>query len=437
MAESFSEYSQFQESRPIDNLLSVPVMVEETGLSSSMLEDIVARQLLESGVVDLSSLSHSTALASRVVQTVLEHLRADARIEVLGSRDGSASLRYSLTDAGRKFAADARGRSTYIGPAPVSESQYRALINEQSVHDLKVTQVEIREAYRDVVIKPQLQDKLGAAMHSGKAMFIYGPAGTGKTFLCSRLIRLLQTPVFIPHAIAIGDSIVRVYDGAVHEAIESAGSSTTPWIADRVDPRFVYCKRPFIVSGGELTLDLLEIRRDDVSGQYIAPLQMKATHGIYMIDDLGRQKMSTDALFNRWIVPMESGVDYLNLDSGGRLELPFDVILIFSTNLQPEDVSDPAFQRRIGHKIGFEYCDEQSYAEIWRQECLKRGVECDDQLIHFAIHDLHGRHGRPMLACHPRDLIGMTLDFSRFTDGYDRLSFEGLEMAWDNLFCIS
>lgn len=433
MANSFSEYSQIQESRRIDNLLSVPVMPEETGLSSSMLEDIVARQLLESGVVDLASLSLSTALVSRVVQTILERMRADARVEVLGSRDGSASLRYSLTDAGRKFASDARGRSTYIGPAPVSESQYRALIQEQAVRDLTVTQREMREAYGDIVIKPELQDKLGAAMHSGKAMFIYGPAGTGKTFICSRLIRLLQTPVFIPHAIAIGDSIVRVYDGAVHELVESSENST-PWIADRVDPRFVFCKRPFIVSGGELTLDLLEIRRDDVSGQYIAPLQMKATHGIYMIDDLGRQKMPTDALFNRWIVPMESGVDYLNLDSGGRLELPFDVILIFSTNLLPEDVSDPAFQRRIGHKIGFEYCDEQSYAEIWRQECHKRGVECDDQLIHFAIHDLHGRHERPMLACHPRDLIGMTLDFSRFADGHDRISFEGLEMAWKNLF---
>ena len=436
MTENYSAYTQSNESAHYGNLVSVPVMPEETGLSSSMLEDIVARQLLESGIVDLPSLSFSTALASRVLQTILDHMRADARVEILGSRDGSASLRYSLTDAGRKFASDARGRSSYVGPAPVSESQYIALIQEQAVRHLTVTQTEMREAYQDVVIKPQLQDKLGAAMHSGKAMFIYGPAGTGKTFLCSRLIRLLQTPVFIPHAIAVGDSIVRIFDGAVHEVVELAENST-PWIADRVDPRFVYCKRPFIVSGGELTMDLLEIRRDEVSGQYIAPLQMKATHGIYMIDDLGRQKMSTDALFNRWIVPMESGVDFLNLDSGGRLELPFDVILIFSTNLLPEDVSDPAFQRRIGHKIGFEYCDEQSYAEIWRQECAKRGVECEEQLIHFAIHDLHGRHGRPMLACHPRDLIGMTLDFSRFTDGHDRISFEGLEMAWDNLFCIS
>lgn len=436
MTNSYSEPSYVDNTLGPGNLVSVPVLPSETGLSMSMLEDIVARQLLESGVTDLASLSFSTALSSRVLQTIVDTMRADARVEVLGSRDGSASLRYSLTDAGRKFASDARGRSSYVGPAPVSESQYRSLIQAQSVHDLKVTRTEMREAYQDVVIKPALQDKLGAAMHSGKAMFIYGPAGTGKTFLCSRLIRLLQTPVFIPHAIVVGDSIVRVYDGAVHEVYEQVENST-PWIADRVDPRFIYCRRPFIVSGGELTLDLLEIRRDEASGQFSAPLQMKATHGIYMIDDLGRQKMSTDALFNRWIVPMESGVDYLNLDSGGRLELPFDVILIFSTNLLPEDVSDPAFQRRIGHKIGFDYCDEQSYAEIWRQECFKRGVECDEQMIHFAIHELHGRHDRPMLACHPRDLIGLTLDFSRFTDGYDRISVEGLELAWENLFAVS
>jgi len=415
--------------------IATPLTVADSGLSQGMLEDIVARQLFESGVLDILALETSTALSNRLLETLLGAMRADARVEVKGPATGEASnsLRYSLTDGGRQFAIEARERSGYVGPAPISENTYKALTQQQSVHNLSVTSEEVREAFRDVVIETQLQDKLGAAMHSGKAILIYGPAGAGKTFICSHLTRLLKTPVYIPHAVAVGDSIVRVYDSSVHAPLPAANDRSA-WLSDRPDPRLVLCERPYVVSGGELSMDLLEIRRDAATNQYIAPLQMKATHGIYMIDDLGRQKMPTDELFNRWIVPMESGIDYLNLDSGSRLELPFDVILIFSTNLLPEDVSDPAFQRRIGHKIEFNHCDPGSYTEIWLQECQRRGVHCDDQLIQFAIQELHSRDEIPMLACHPRDLIGMTLDYSRYLEGQDRLSYEGLELAWNNYF---
>lgn len=417
-----------------DTLVPTPLSIEDSGLSKSLLEDIVARQLFESGVLDIGGLSVSTALSSRLLDIILNLMRADARVEVLGPDSSSPnSLRYDLTDAGRRFAREARERSGYVGPAPISENQYRNLIEQQSVHDARITKADMQQVYSDVVIQPKLLDQLGAALHSGKAIFIYGPAGTGKTFLCSRLIQLLKTPVFIPHAIAVGDSIVRVFDAALHRPIYSNENSTA-WIEDRADQRLVLCERPFVVSGGELSMDLLEIQRDEATGQYTAPLQLKATHGIYMIDDLGRQKMSTDELFNRWIVPMESGIDYLNLQSGARLAIPFDVVLIFSTNLLPEDLNDPAFQRRIGHKIGFEYCDEQSYSDIWRQECNRLGIQCSEELIQFAIHDLHGAQNTPMLACHPRDLIGMALDYTRYADVYDQLSYDGLLLAWDNYF---
>ncbi len=418
----------------VSRFLSPPINIDETGLSQAMLEDVVARQLFDSGVLDMLTLERATALSNRVLDSVIGVMRGDGRIEVLGPSGTAANaLRYSLTDAGRKFAGDARERSGYVGPAPISEAQYCALIHQQSVHNLTVSRNEVQQAFSDVVIKTELQNKLGAAMHSGKAILIYGPAGAGKTYLCSRLIRLLNSYVYIPYAVVVADSIVRVFDAAIHKPV-ALDQNQSAWLEDRPDPRMVLCERPYVVSGGELTMDLLEIRRDYASKQYIAPLQMKATHGIYMIDDLGRQRMSTDELFNRWIVPMESGVDYLNLDSGARLELPFDVILIFSTNLLPEDVTDPAFQRRIGHKIGFEYCDDVSYTEIWRQECFRRGVDCDEQLIRYAISDLHARDNRPMLACHPRDLIGMCLDYSRYAEGRDYLSYEALELAWENYF---
>lgn len=413
---------------------ATPLSIEDSGLSRSLLEDIVARQLFESGVLDVGGLSASTALSSRLLEVTLNSMRTDARVEVLGPDSSSSkSLRYDLTDGGRQFAREARERSGYVGPAPISENQYRELIQQQSVHKARVTRADMQEVYSDVVIKPKLVDQLGAALHSGKAIFIYGPAGTGKTFLCSRLIQLLKTPVYIPHAIVVGDSIVRVFDSALHRPIHNIENSSA-WIEDRADQRLVLCERPFVVSGGELTMDLLEVQRDAATGQYTAPLQLKATHGIYMIDDLGRQKMTTDELFNRWIVPMESGIDYLNLQSGARLAIPFDVVLIFSTNLLPEDLNDPAFQRRIGHKIGFEYCDDQSYSDIWRQECARLGIECNEELIQFAIHELHGAQNTPMLACHPRDLIGMALDYTRYSDVYDQVSYDGLLLAWDNYF---
>lgn len=419
-----------------DALTSIPVSIESSGLTQSMLEDLVARQLLDSGVCDINSLFSNTALSSRLLESVIQFLRADGRIEVFGPAGSSTALRYSLTDGGRRFAREARERSGYTGPAPISERHYRELIEKQSVLSFDAGQAAMQSAYADVVVAPHLLDRLGAAMHSSKAIFIYGPAGSGKTFLCSRLKRLLESPVYIPHAVVVGDSIVRVFDSAIHERVEQVVAQTA-FYSDQPDPRLVHCERPFISSGGELTMDMLEIRHDAATRQFLAPLQMKATHGIYLIDDLGRQKMSTDALFNRWIVPMESGVDYLSLESGARLVMPFDVILIFSTNMLPEDLDDPAFQRRIGHKIGFDYADEEEYSMIWRKECEKLDISCDESLIQYAIVDLHKAHARPMLACHPRDLINMALDYSRYAGEEKRLLKTGLKLAWDNYFAQS
>ncbi len=422
--------------QPGNGFTSAPLSAQASGLTSALLEDIVARQLFESGVCDVSQLAQTTALSSKLLGDLLNIMRADARLEVRGPAANETALRYALTDAGRQFAREARERSGYLGPAPISIAAYRALIAQQSVHDLHVTQAAMQDAYEDVIINQRLRDRLGTAMHSGKAIFIYGPAGTGKTFICSRLIRLLQSPVYIPHAVVVGDSIVRIFDSALHKEIKNT-KTPSAYVADKPDPRLAFCERPFVCSGGELTADMLEIRHDLATRQYLAPLQLKATHGIYMIDDLGRQKMSIDELFNRWIVPMESGVDYLSMDSGQRLVVPFDVILIFSTNMLPEDLNDPAFQRRIGHKIGFDYADEESYTRIWRQECERRGVPFEQDIVNFVISKLHGGTSTPMLACHPRDLIGMALDYGRYAGESDQITEQAVLLAWENYFAVS
>lgn len=413
--------------------LDWPLTVEQTGLSQSMLEDLLCRQLLEIGVSDIQLLSRHTAMSSRLLESMLSILRSDARIEVKGPAQGSQSLRYELTEAGQTFARAARERSGYTGPIPVTMELYSDLVKSQSVKKLSVNQPSMASAFSDTVIQPRLLDRLGAAMHSGKAIFIYGHAGTGKTYICKRLIRIVDSAVLIPHAVVAGDSIVQIFDPAIHEEIVDE-SPRSVYVADSLDPRFKRCKRPFICSGGELTADMLEVQYDTTSKRYNAPLQLKANQGVYMIDDLGRQRMTKDTLFNRWIVPMESGIDYLNLQSGDRLVVPFDVVLIFSTNLSPEDLDDPAFQRRIGHKIEFEPLSVEDYARIWKQECEQQGVHFDLALVKYVVMELHEKRNVPMLACHPRDLIGMSHDYMRYNANDNVITREAVDIAWENYF---
>ena len=411
-----------------------PTTIEQTGLSLPMLEDLITKYMLEAGTLDIQKLTAFLALSGPVIESMLTILRGDGRIEVKGPAGGDArALRYSLSDRGKIYAKDALLRSGYIGPAPVPLEVYREIMLEQSVRKHNVGHDVVHENFSDMVIKPGLLNQLGAAMHSGKAIFIYGAPGTGKTFACQKLARLLGAPVLIPHAVAVGDSIVRVFDDLLHTPIAAEGGETL-LLAEGFDPRFERCERPFITSGGELTGDLLEIQYDESSRQYRAPLQLKASNGIYLIDDLGRQKMPTAELFNRWIVPMESGEDFLNMRSGNRMVVPFDLILIFSTNLDPKDLADAAFLRRIGHKIRFDYLEKDEYVEIWKGVCDQRNLPFDAQIVDYVVENFHEQRGVPMLACHPRDLIGIAMDHVNYSNGGGAIDRKTIDIAWDTNF---
>lgn len=411
-----------------------PGNIKQTGLSLPLLEDLISKFLIESGVADLRQLASASALSGPVVEAILQFLRADGRIEVKSPAGENKGLRYALTDGGRAYAKDALMRSGYMGPAPVPLEHYKQLLREQSVHKHSITEGEVAESFTDMVIKPDLLNKLGAAMHSGKAVFIYGEPGTGKTFACQKLAKLLGDPILIPHAVAVGDSVVRVYDPLLHRIANSESERQPLMLESGFDPRFELCERPFITSGGELTADLLEIQFDASTRQYRAPLQLKASNGIYLIDDLGRQKMPTAELFNRWIVPMEAKEDYLNMQSGNRMIVPFDLILIFSTNLDPNDLADAAFLRRIGHKIRFDYLDRAEYRSIWQGVCDQRHTHYDPQLVDYVINELHVKRNVPMLACHPRDIIGMALDHVNYSRPGHNLDIEAIDIAWDTNF---
>ncbi len=410
-----------------------PTTIEETGLGHSFLSDLLAKHLLQGGALTIAELSERMALAGSVIEDLIIFMRQEARIEVLGASIDMSALRYSLTDRGRNFALDALMRSSYAGPAPVPLKQYAQVVRAQSIHARTVTREMIEQLFDGMVLDQRVRDQLGLSMNSGRAIFVYGTPGTGKTYITSKLARLFNDGVLIPHAIAVGDTTIAIFDPIVHKAlgdIEDHG-----WMLNQGhDPRFVMCERPVIVSGGELTADMLDIQHDASNKEHLAPLQLKANNGVFIIDDMGRQRVPPLTIFNRWIVPMEERTDYLALGAGKHFSVPFDEVLIFSTNMNPVELADEAFLRRIGYKIEFKHLNEDEYRGIWNEVCEDRRVACEPDVIDFAINELHRANRTPLLPCHPRDLINIALDHTAYTGSPRQITKEHVALAWDAYF---
>ncbi|HET7203265.1 MAG TPA: hypothetical protein VFI92_07845 [Steroidobacteraceae bacterium] len=409
-----------------------PKTVADTGLSQSFLGELIEKHLFDGGVLTIAALARRTALTGAIIEDLLAFLRKEGRIEVRAKPADEQGLRYGLTDRGRDSAADALMRGGYVGPAPVPLARYLEVAAAQSVRDRRVNHAHMRDAFADVVLDPALLDRLGPSMNSGKAIFVYGPAGTGKTYVTQRLARLFDDSALVPHAIAVGETVIQVFDPTLHKPIEHPEPAVL--LDDGYDPRFARCRRPVVVTGGELGPDMLEVQYDAATRQYRAPLQLKATNGMFILDDLGRQRVAPEVVLNRWIVPMEEGRDYLSLGTGQHFSVLFDVILIFSTNLDPLKLADEAFLRRIGYKLRFDPLTPVQYHAIWSQVCAGRGVPCDPDLCQFVIDALHGLRGVPLLPCHPRDLIGIALDRADYLGAADRLTRDSLQWAWENYF---
>lgn len=414
-------------------LAPLPASLEDSGLSISFIADLVAKHLLQGGVLNLSELSNRIALPGKLLEEIVHFLRTEAKIEVLGSKEGSSELRYNLTDRGRLGALEAMQRSGYVGPAPVPLHQYARVVRQQSVHDCRITNDQMHDAFSDVVLDDELIDQLGPSMNSGRAIFIYGNAGTGKTFIAQRLARLFQDDVLIPHAIAINDAVVTLFDPVLHKPIHVEQNNDLS-LQGRHDQRWVLCERPVLVAGGELTADMLEVQLETGTNEYRAPLQLKANNGLFILDDMGRQRVAPEVVFNRWIVPMEEQTDYLSMGSGQHFGVPFDLVLVFSTNLNPTDLADEAFLRRIGYKIRFDPLTRDNYRTIWWQVCETQRVQCDDQVVDFVIEQLHETNNTPLLPCHPRDLIGIATDHIDYLGLPRVLSTEHMRWAWGRYF---
>jgi hypothetical protein len=350
-----------------------------------------------------------------------------------GETEGA--MAYNLTDIGRSRAQDFLQRSQYAGPAPVSLEAYISQVEKQSIVDMGVTREKLNQAFSGIVIKQQLLNQFGAAMNSGRAIFVYGPAGSGKTYISERLVGLLSGSVAIPYAIEVDNEVIQVFDPVVHEPVLVQGPK--PSVLDRGrsdDGRWVLCRRPVVLTGAELTLAMVDLEFDHKARFYQAPPQVKANNGLFIVDDLGRQLVSPQDLMNRWIVPLDRRVDYLALHTGKKFQIPFDVIVVFSSNIQPSKLADEAFLRRLGYKIFVGPLDEAEYRGIFMQVCAQTRVPFVEDGYRYVLEELHGKKGKTLLACHPRDILCQVRDIARFNGVPPELSRELLDWAWDNYF---
>lgn len=413
-----------------------PRSVEETGLPFLFLVELLAKVLFQRGQVRLPELASHLKLSISVITPLVAFLRNEKLCEVTrsGHSGTDADLTYHLTEAGALRAQACLSRNAYAGPAPVTLAAYCDQVERQSVRHLLVTRADVAQAYADIVARPGVLDQLGAAMNSGRAMFIYGLAGSGKTYLAERLGALLHGDIAVPHAIMIDGEVVPFHDPVQHQPGTGAQDDSAEQLRAR-DPRWVRgVRRPTALAGGELTLDMLDLRFDANTRLYQAPPHLKANNGIFIIDDLGRQRCSPLELMNRWIVPMDRGVDYLALHTGLVFQVPFDVLVVFSSNFLPERLSDGAFLRRLGYKIEVPPHTEADYETLFRQACARHGMAFDAAAFQYLLRERHAQDGTPLLACYPNDLIRQVRDLARYEGVAPVPDRRALDWAWNNYF---
>lgn len=418
-----------------------PRSVEETGLPFLFLVELLAKVLFQRGQMRLPELASHLKLSVSVITPLVTHLRTEKLCEVTrsGQSGTDADLTYNLTDTGIQRALGCLNRNSYAGPAPVTLAAYVAQVAEQSVRHLHVTRAHVQATFHDVVASPTVLDQLGAAMNSGRAIFIYGLAGSGKTYLAERLCGLLHGAIAVPYAIMIDGEVVPFYDPVQHRPLQESDAVEEPAdLLDKtraLDARWVRgVQRPAALTGGELTLEMLDLRFDANTRLYQAPPHLKANNGIFIIDDLGRQRCSPLELMNRWIVPMDRGVDYLSLHTGLVFEVPFDVVVVFSSNFLPERLSDGAFLRRLGYKIEVPPQTEAEYEQLFRQACAQYGMAFDAAAFQYLLREHHAKDNTPLLACYPRDLIRQVRDLARYESCAPCVNQRSLDWAWTNYF---
>lgn len=413
----------------------VPETIEDTGLPVSMIEQLILKILYYRGDTLGRDLATALGLKFSVIDAVVESLKRAHVIQVKRSLGmGSITAVLALSEAGREHAREHLEACQYAGRAPVPLSQYTAVVKAQRLTDRWLTMDMLREAYKHMVVTPQLLAQIGPAVNSGKSFLVYGQPGNGKTYLAEALFNIQTSDVYIPYAIEAQGMVIQMFDPIYHHSVDDGVNESAFAFESTYDNRWFRCKRPFIVSGGELSLEMLDLSYNPLAKFYDAPLQLKSNNGIYLIDDFGRQRVSPAEVLNRWIVPMERRVDYLTFQNGTKMTVPFETFLIFSTNLKPEQLGDEAFLRRIQYKMLMKGPGETEFSEIFRRFAQSKGLAFSPDLADWFLEKRYRETGKARRRCHPRDVITHAIDLINFENRPNELSKEVLDLAFESCF---
>jgi hypothetical protein len=414
-----------------------PNSIKEAGVGHKLLFDLILKLMHAEGLTTVSMLAGRARLPLALVLELVEEAREFALLESLGTRgrDFSAELRYALTGKGNDWAIEALDRCHYVGPAPVSLEAFRDQIEKQRITRERVGPEQIMRSFAHLVLPGDLLARLGPAVNSGKSILLYGRSGNGKTAIAEALRDAFDDVVAVPYCVEAGGQIINYFDAHVHQIVPSNDCDELNLsFGPKRDRRWVACRRPVTVVGGELTLEMLDLTFDAAAKFYEAPAHLKATGGIFVIDDFGRQRASPESILNRWVVPLERGVDYLSLRTGKKFPVPFDGLVIFSTNLTPTELADEGLLRRLHYKIEVTDPSKEDYASIWARLCDERGIELPDDLLPFLEEAFYARAAIPRAGYHPRYLVDQVAAMCEYAGRPLQLEKALLGLAWSNLF---
>jgi hypothetical protein len=415
--------------------LPPPATIAETGLHPDTLSQLLLKTLI-GGEASGTGLAEKLRLPYSVLEELIQHARVEKLIEVRGATGvGTAGYRYILTDVGRDRAGQYLDVCRYVGPAPVPLAQYNAYTRACMAVRPYVDRDRLSTGFEQLIVNKAMLEQLGPAVNSGKALFLYGAPGNGKTVIAEGIGRAFGMEMYVPHVIDVDGQIITMFDPVSHQPIASAAAeSQSVLVSASYDRRWEKVKRPVVVVGGELTLEMLDLTFNPIAKFYEAPIQWKANGGVFVVDDFGRQRIPARDLLNRWIVPLESRVDFLTLHTGRKFDVPFNVFIVFATNLKPESLADEAFLRRIPYKILAKNPTMDEYCRIFELNCKKRNLAFDPVMVEYLHRKYYQPRGLQMRACHPRDLVEQVVDMCRYQNREPAITRELLDSACGSYF---
>jgi hypothetical protein len=412
----------------------LPRTLDEIGLPADQVEQLLIKTLYGAEATG-TTIADRLCIAFAILEPLVERARAQRLVEVRGmTGTGTASFRYTLTDLGRDRARQYLDINQYVGPAPVPLAAYVAEMRALASRRGYIDRERLRGGFQHLIVSDAVLEQLGPAVNAGKAVFLYGPPGNGKTVLAEGMGRALGGDMYVPHAIDVDGQIITMFDPINHEALEPEADGPSVILGEQRDRRWVRIRRPVVMVGGELTLDMLDLTFNPLTKFYEAPIQLKANGGVFLVDDFGRQRIRPQELLNRWIVPLESRFDYLTLHTGKKFQVPFDVLIVFATNLDPRSLADEAFLRRIPYKIPVVDPTIDEYIRIFELNCQRRQLRFHPVIVRYLQRRHYEPAGRPLRACHPRDLVEQVIALSRYRGVQPAITRELLDKACQTYF---